>query len=136
MMTRTHAEQAVRWLLDGIHGIEHLDILMPYQFEVTSIDAEARENPFAPSLRHWQVTASVDVPVIWTPVNGRATLPATRDNLDEFRKLVDTYTRYAPPPVRLLEPTDWAITPDEHSVIPARGEPDPDWTVAITFRVH
>jgi hypothetical protein len=73
------AEQAVRWLLEGIRDMRHLDILMPHRFEVEALNVEEKLNPFAPSLRHWRVTATVKVPVLWTAINGRpAAVPRQR----------------------------------------------------------
>jgi hypothetical protein len=103
---------------------------MPHRFEV---EALAEVNPFSPSLRHWRVTAAVRVPVIWAAVNGRATVPPDRDNLHEFRKLIESNARYAP--ARRMRLAGWTVTPDDYAGVPPRGEPDPDWTVHVVLDV-
>jgi hypothetical protein len=133
MTTLERAEQAVRWLLEGIRDMRHLDILMPHRFEIEALNVEKKLDPFAPSLRHCRVTATVRVPVLWTPINGLAALPAARDNVEEFRRLIEGNSPYAP--ARRVRLARWTITPEDFVELPARGEPAPDWTVRLALDV-
>jgi hypothetical protein len=131
--TRDTAERAVSWLLDGIRDIRYLDVVMPHGYEVEALDFEEAIDPFAASLRHWRASATVRVPVLWTPVNGRATAPPARDNVEEFRRLIEDNAPYAP--ARRLRLVSWTVTPDEFLELPAHGEPAADWAVRLALDV-
>jgi hypothetical protein len=141
-MTREKAEASVRAILADIDGHKWRDLFVPHGFAVGELAAEERDNPFAPGLlTRWEVTAQLDVPVIYSPDSSsgivRAALPANRDNVEALREWIRACARGAP--ARRVRLRDWKVSPDD---APAPYLPDgtpngppPDWSITAVLEV-
>lgn len=142
-MTRVIAETAVRDILAAIDAHEWRDVLVPDGFAIEDVSVEEKRNPFAPdALRHWRVTATLNVPVFYSPDSSsgssREPLPADRDNVDALRDWIIAEAQRAP--VRRAKLRKWQVTQEDRPTPYLQtGEPDgppDDWTVTAVIDIH
>jgi hypothetical protein len=69
---RATAEATIRELFESIHASRYVGILVPHGFALAGLRSEERENPFAAALRYVRVNATIDAPVVYQPLTGRA----------------------------------------------------------------
>lgn len=142
-MTRVIAETAVRDILAAIDAHEWRDVLVPDGFAIEDVSVEEKRNPFAPdALRHWRVTATLNVPVFCSPdsSSGSSTtpLPADRDNLDALRDWIIAEAQCAP--VHRAKLRKWQVRQDD-SPTPYLPTEDPDgpsgdWAVTAVIDIY
>ena len=129
-MTAQEAEAIIGEALEQIENHPRRNLRVPHGFAVEAIEVEEQRNPFAPSLRHWRVAATLRVPVIYSYTTARqAHLPAQRHNLEALRAWIEGDVDALPHHVVL---TGWEVAPDEDPE-PAEGT---SWQVRAVFEAH
>lgn len=129
---RDAAEAMIRELFESILESRYLHIHVPHGFRVAMLESELRENPFTSALQYVRVNATIDAPVVYKPLNGRAHT-ANREILDRLRAWIEELAASR----RLVDLVDWHVTPREDPE-PKRDphRPDQRWTVAAAFDVQ
>ncbi len=129
---RATAEATIRELLESILGSRYLNIHVPHGFAVAALDSEERENPFTSALRYVRFNATIDAPVVYKPLNGRAHT-ADREILDKLKAWIEQLAASK----GRVDLVDWQVRPLEDPE--PKGDPDgPDqrWTVTAAFDVQ
>lgn len=133
----------MRAILADIDGHKWRDVFVPHGFVLGEMTVEEKDNPFAPGLlSRWEITALLDVPVIYSPDSSsgivRAALPADRDNVDALREWISACAREAQ--ARRVRLRHWTVSPDD---APAPYLPDgtpngppANWSVEAVIEVE
>lgn len=119
----------MRELFESILASRYLHVHVPHGFAVAALESEQRENPFTPALPYVRVRATVDAPVVYKPLNGRAHT-ADRDILDNLKTWVEQLAASED----RVDLVDWQVRPLEDPQ--PKGDPDgPDqrWTIRAAF---
>jgi hypothetical protein len=125
------AEVAVVELFESILASRYLHVHVPHGFTVAALDSEERENPFTAVLRHVRVNATVDAPVVYKPLNGRAHT-ADREILDALKAWIEQLAANR----GRIDLVDWQVRPVDDPDPRNLDEPDQRWTITAAFDVH
>jgi hypothetical protein len=123
------AEAAVREIFRDIDEGMHRNPRIPHGFTLQSVEARMVPAYFPEGAEAVEVRIRLELPVIYTYRNGRAVLPARRDNLEGLRERFEEMVRDRAPQLRT---TRWTVCPNSDPE-PKTG-PDTPWTVEIEMR--
>jgi hypothetical protein len=124
------ATQIVRELLDGINEYKWRNLFVPHGFNVTGLQAAERPSYFPEDAYHYEVRATLLVPVIYDARNGRA-WKASRENLDNLHRWIEEACEKSIARLRLV---DWVVLPDRDPKPQARQDQDQQWQITATFK--